>query len=140
MHGRRFLDIARELMAGGTEAHWRAAAGRAYYALMLEARGALLRWGFTVPPRVGYHHFVQSRFNLGADPDVLRIGAALGRTAGLRKLADYDLSSLPEFQSDTETQDAIAKAERAMQFLDALDADPVRKAAAVAAIRKVFGP
>jgi hypothetical protein len=140
MRGRAFLDVARELASRNTEAHWRAAAGRVYYALMLEARDALIRWGIRVPPRVGFHFFVQSRFNVGSDPDVLQIGAALGRTAGLRGLADYDLMPLAEFRSDAEVQDAIAQAGHAISLLDTLDTDPAKRVAAVAAIRAVFGP
>jgi hypothetical protein len=36
MQGKEFLLLAKEIFAGGTERHWRGAAGRAYYALMLE--------------------------------------------------------------------------------------------------------
>ena len=42
MDGRAFLEVARELARGDTEAHRRTAAGRTYYALMLEARDVLL--------------------------------------------------------------------------------------------------
>jgi hypothetical protein len=41
MDGRSFLDVATDLAAGPTEAHWRAAAGRAYYALFHEGLAAL---------------------------------------------------------------------------------------------------
>lgn len=44
MNGRAFLEVARGLAQDATEAHWRSALGRAYYALLLEARDLLLRW------------------------------------------------------------------------------------------------
>jgi len=50
MDGRAFLGVAQEMALGRTEAHWRAAVGRAYYALMLEGRDFLQRWGFVPPP------------------------------------------------------------------------------------------
>jgi hypothetical protein len=45
MDGRAFLAVARRLAHEPTEADWRSAAGRAYYALQIaNALGALLVW------------------------------------------------------------------------------------------------
>ena len=41
MDGRALLDVARELAAGSSEAHWRSSVGRAYYALLHEVLGTL---------------------------------------------------------------------------------------------------
>jgi uncharacterized protein (UPF0332 family) len=140
MRGRRFLDVARELVTGPGEAHWRSAAGRAYYAIMLEGREALTGWGLTAPPRTDEHQFVRSRFNVGGMLELVQLGRAINHLVKLRRLADYDLTSLPEFSSDVEAQRALQKAEQALQHLDSLDTDPAKRAAAVAAIRGVFGP
>jgi len=59
MNGRAFLEVARSDVAGPSEAYWRAAAVHAYYALILECRDALLRWGVTIPPRQNVHAFTR---------------------------------------------------------------------------------
>src|SRR5947209_18448632 len=134
MDGRAFLGIARELMLGGSEPHWRAAAGRAYYALMLEGREALRAWGFVLPPRDQVHAFVRLRFTYAADPDAKSIGWDLDRLVQLRNHADYDLSA-PQFATDGRAQDSINRAARALALLDAIAGDPVRRAAVVADIQ-----
>ena len=54
MPGREFLELARELLASGRlPRHWRAVVIHAYYALLLECRDAMTRWGLPPPPLIG---------------------------------------------------------------------------------------
>jgi hypothetical protein len=134
MNGRSFLDIAREQIQGTTSAHWRTAAGRAYYALMLEVREALKRWGFVPAPRDSVHTFVRLRCLYAADTDLKYIGRTLGLLAQLRNQADYDLN-VTDFDSPSRAQDAIDWVSHALVLLDAILADPARIAAIIADIR-----
>jgi hypothetical protein len=134
MDGREFLDVARELVQGAGAAHWRAAAGRAYYALMLEAREALRRWGFIPQRREDVHAFVRLRFVYAADGDLKDVGLTLDRAGRLRNRADYDLTST-YFATDSHVQEAIRHVARGLASLDAVEADPTRRAAAIADIR-----
>jgi hypothetical protein len=138
MKGRRFLELAKEIVVGGTEVHWRGAVGRAYYALVLEGRDALRQWGFPSPARDKIHFFVRSRFSFPADADLKSIGLILDRFGRLRNEADYDMSALPAFLSGRRAQDAIQNVIQGIDLLDAIDADPMRRAAAIAAIKKAF--
>jgi hypothetical protein len=132
MQGRAFLDIARELVSGGTEAHWRATVVQAYYALFLECRDALIRWGVAIPPRQNVHSAVRLRFIFAGDPDLKQIGYALDKWCRNRNDASYDLAVLLDFTSDRLARDAVAEAPAALALLDAIEADAVRRAAAIA--------
>jgi hypothetical protein len=134
MQGREFLVVAREDVLGTTAAHWRAAAVHAYYALMLECRDALHRWGQPMPPRQNVHPWVRLKFVYARDNDLKNIAWALEDNAQLRNKAQYDLSSLAEFTSSTKAADAILAAENALVLLDAIEADPARRAAAIASL------
>lgn len=138
MRGREYLELAREIVGGGTERHWRGASGRACYALFLEGREALTRWGFVPAPRDNVHHFVRLHFLFPSDADLKKIGYSLDHLRRLRTLADYDLSVVRAFTSTTAANDAIQKAGDSLALLDAIEADPARQAAAIAAIRAAF--
>jgi hypothetical protein len=138
MLGREWLDLAREMLPGASEIHWRGAAGRAYYALMLEGREALGRWGFSPAPRDNVHTFLRLRFSFPADKDLKRIGNVLDPLGRLRNQADYDLSSAPPFTTAVRAHQAVQDATVAINLLDAIDGDPARRAAAIAAIRAAF--
>src|SRR5437870_4238688 len=107
MRGRAFLDVARETAGGATEAHWRTAGVKAYYALLLECRDALARWGLSLPRNQTVHPAVRLRFTYATHPDVKQIGFTLDRLAGFRSKASYDRSPLALFASNAAAQDAV---------------------------------
>jgi hypothetical protein len=130
MNGSTPLDVGRELAAGPTEAHWRSSVGRAYYALLHEVLGSLWRWGFALPPRDKVHTFARLKFVYASDPDLKRIGLTLEALAQLRNAADYQLGTSGPFVSPRIAVSALADAQSAVALLDALEADPARRAAA----------
>ncbi len=134
MNGRAYLDLARELLLGKTEVHWRAAAGNAYYALMLECRDALLRWGQIIPRGASVHTFVRLRFALAADKDLRKIGDALDELGRLRSRAQYELNPSRDWSSAVRARHATQRASDALALLDGIDNDPARRAAAVASL------
>jgi hypothetical protein len=134
MRGRAFLRAARQVLAGADEPCWRSAAVDAYYALFLECRDGLAGWGATVPPRHQVHHWVRSKLQYAGDADLKKLGNALERLSSLRNRASYDLGPLPAFSSPATLMQAIRQAETALALLDAIQADPVRRAAAVASL------
>jgi hypothetical protein len=138
MQGRAFLDVARRLSLEKTEADWRSAANRAYYALMQEACEALERWGFVPGPRENVHTFVRLRFIYGHHQDLHSVGYTLDRLVQLRNRADYQLKNAGSFTSPQPVQQAVSEAQDAIDLLDQMNADPARQTTATAAIRAAF--
>ena len=134
MDGRAFLELAREIVAGTTEAHWRGAAIHAYYALMLECREALARWGVKPQPHQSVHHFVRLKLVFAKDADLQLIGKRLERLTPLRNHASYNLNPGIEFSSAAKAQGAIQQSTGALALLDSIEADPARRAAAIASL------
>ena len=138
MDGRAFLDVARRLVNESTEADWRTAAGRAYYACLLEARSVLLRWKFAIPKGEQVHRFVRLRFTYSPDSDLKSVGLALEKLGTLRNRADYETEKPGSFGTNSQARQAILVAASALDGLDRVDGDPARRAAAVTALHKAF--
>jgi len=135
MRGRAFLTVAEELSRGTTEAHWRAAAGRAYYALLLDGHDTLADWAIVNTTGQSIHAFVRLRFTYAADAGLKRVGYALDDLAQLRNEADYKLAAPGSFRNPAEATRAIRKARLTLALLDQVAGDPQRRVAAVADIR-----
>jgi uncharacterized protein (UPF0332 family) len=133
MHGRAFLEVAGEVVAGTTEAHWRAAVIHAYYALFLECRDALRRWSIAISPHQNVHSAVRLRFMYASHADLKSISWKLDHWCQSRNRANYDLSALRKFATNAFAHDAIRETTAALVLLDAIDSDPIRRAAAIAA-------
>ena len=134
MDGRALIDVARELASGPSEAHWRSSVGRAYYALLHEVLATLRHWGFSTPPRDKVHAFARLKLLYATDLDLKRIGLTLEALGRLRNAADYQLSQSSPFLSARIAASAMSDAVAAVALLDALDANPARRAAAMGSI------
>jgi hypothetical protein len=136
MPGREFLELARELLALGTlPRHWRAVIIHAYYALLLECRDAMSRWGLPPLTRHQVHAKVRLRLIYATDPDLKDIGFALEKLADHRNPANYDLRALPLVATGAKARNHVQIASDALARLDAIDADPTRRAAAAGSIQ-----
>lgn len=134
MQGRAFLAVARELAAGITEAHWRTSVIQAYYALMLESRDALRCWGRPLPPHQNVHSYVRLQLLYAGDPDLKSIGMELDDLIRQRNTGSYDLSFQSIFASAATAQGIVQDVDALLALLDAIEADPVRRAAAIASL------
>ena len=92
MTGREFLGLARRYVAGATEADWRSAVGRAYYAAFHVARQFLLDLRFAVPPDQQAHRYLIYRLTNCGDAAAAGAGLKLDDLRRRRNDADYDLA------------------------------------------------
>ncbi len=133
MQGRGFLVAGRRLAAAPTEGDWRGAVMVAYYALFLECREALRRWGKVFPRQANVHHAVRTYFTYATESALKDIGDTLERLGQLRSKASYEESPQPPFAGGTSVR-AVRQATDTIARLDAIEADPVRRAAAIASL------
>lgn len=133
MQARQFLDLAREVARGNTEAHWRGVVIHGYYALLLDCRDALNRWGRVIPQR-DLHRQVRLLFTFAKDPDLKTIGQKLERLSEARAHASYRMAPGSRFSTNVLALSLLQDAANALALLDAIDADPVRHGAAVASL------
>jgi hypothetical protein len=134
MEGRKFLQLAQELIAGTEEYHWRAAAIHAYYALVLECRDALSRWAAAVARHQSVHQAVRLKFVYARDTDLNDIGRQLDWLVRRRNDASYNLGVIADFANDAVARWAITRSSNALALLAAIDGDPARRTAAIASL------
>jgi hypothetical protein len=138
MNGRAILAVAREAGRGATEAHWRTAVGRAYYALMLELRDAMTGWGLSLPTQNQVHQLVLRRMYVSTDTDMKQIGICLDELRRARARADYEMAVLAEFATDAAARRMIRQATDALRLFDAITAGVPRRDSIAAEIRAVL--
>jgi uncharacterized protein (UPF0332 family) len=123
MNGRDFLPLASRLAAGTTEADWRTAVSRAYYATFHVAWRLLADSNFTVPRADRAHQYLVFRLSNCGEAAVEQAGRDLETLRRLRNRADYDEApALPQPQAAA----AVQVAESIIQALDAARQEPAR--------------
>ena len=123
MDFRDYLRLARALAAGKTEAEWRSASSRNYYAAFHVARGLLLGLGFHVPRADKAHAYLWLRLSNAGHADVIQAGRRLNGLRGQRNRADYE-EQAPVTQALAAGH--VQVAEEIIQALDAAAVEPVR--------------
>ena len=123
MNERDFLALARTLAAETTEAAWRSAVSRGYYASFHVARRLLEGLGFQVPHADRAHGYLWLRLANGGDPAVQQAGNDLNYLRRDRNVADYDLRRAV---GQSLAQSAIQAATQIIQILDAAAVEPAR--------------
>jgi uncharacterized protein (UPF0332 family) len=123
MTGRDFLTLANQLAAGRTEAEWRSAVSRAYYAAFHVTRQLMEDLGFAVPRGERAHAYLWMRLYNCGDSRIQQAGADLNALRGLRNQGDYDLRR-PLLQKIARPQ--VRLAQRIIQILDSMTQPSVR--------------
>ncbi len=123
MTGSEFLTLANALLAEPTEAAWRSAVSRAYYAAFHTARLLLRDLGFRTPRADQAHAYLWLRLSNCGDPQIQVAGQRLRDLRSERNRADYDID-IPLSQVAAAVQVRIA--EQLIQLLDAGRVEPTR--------------
>jgi uncharacterized protein (UPF0332 family) len=121
MIGRDFLTVANALAVAPTEAEWRSAISRAYYAAFHSAREFLTRLRFRVPAGEQAHAYLWLRLSNTSDLKADSIGRLLRDLRGRRNNADYDLGRPP---SRANASDAAVDARDLITTMDAMFGTP----------------
>jgi uncharacterized protein (UPF0332 family) len=86
-----FLNLADDLAQRGSEADWRTAVSRAYYAAFHAARELLSALGFQVPRASQAHGYLWKRLANCGDPVITLAGNDLNHLQSERNRSDYDI-------------------------------------------------
>jgi uncharacterized protein (UPF0332 family) len=123
MTGHDFLHLAQVLASGATEAEWRSAVSRAYYAGFHVARDLLWDMGFKVPRADAAHKYLAFRLqNCGHGP-LEQVGRDLDALRTDRNHADYDF--VPAFTKGRATS-LVTSSRGLVQALALATVEPTR--------------
>jgi uncharacterized protein (UPF0332 family) len=123
MDARDFLTLAEDLSRGSTEAEWRTAVSRAYYAAFHVARELLVQCGFLVPRADPAHSYLWLRLCNCGHLDVQRAGGELNTLRRARNEADYYLRGQLD-QATTAVH--VQLADQTIQSLEAAALEPIK--------------
>jgi uncharacterized protein (UPF0332 family) len=118
-----FLVLANRLAAEATEADWRTAVSRAYYAAFHVARHLFVALQFTVPRADRAHQYLVFRLSNCGEAAVEQAGRSLETLRRLRNRADYD--ETPPLTKHQATA-AVQLAESIIHALDTAQQEPAR--------------
>jgi uncharacterized protein (UPF0332 family) len=123
MNWRDFLSLANRLAAGTSEADWRTAVSRAYYAAFHITRRLFADLSFTVPRADRAHQYLVYRLSNCGESVLEQAGRDLDTLRRLRNRADYDeVPALAQPQAGA----GVRLAEGIIQALDAARQEPAR--------------
>jgi uncharacterized protein (UPF0332 family) len=123
MNWRDFLVLAARLASGATEADWRTAVSRAYYAAFHVARRLFSDLSFVVPRADRAHQYCVFRLSNSGETPVEQAGRDLDTLRRLRNRSDYD-DAPPLTQAQALA--AVQLAEDVVKQLDAARQEPTR--------------
>lgn len=125
MDPRDFLTLAQQLASASTEAAWRSAASRAYYAAFHVAGKLMRDLGFTVPHADRAHGHVWLRLSNSGNSRIEHAATSLNNSRRDRNRADYDLHLSVQ---QTAIQRQIPAAAGIIRDFEAAALEPTRKA------------
>jgi uncharacterized protein (UPF0332 family) len=123
MTGHDFLSLAQSLATGTTEAEWRSAVSRAYYAAFHVARDAFHSLGFVVPRADSAHKYLAFRLQNCGHAQLARAGRDLDALRSARNEADYDL--LPAM-TQTRAKNQVGLGPKIIQAFAVTTVEPTR--------------
>ena len=123
MNWRDFVSLAARLATGATEADWRTAVSRAYYAAFHVARRLFADLNFTVPRADRAHQYLVFRLSNSGESAVEQAGRDLETLRRLRNRADYDEAPV---LTQPQAAAAVQPAEGTILALDAARQEPTR--------------
>jgi uncharacterized protein (UPF0332 family) len=132
MDGSSFLEVAERLLDGETEADWRSAVSRAYYAAFHVGRQFLMDCGFHIPRNEQAHAALILRLGNSKYPQMIDSGRYLSDLRASRNAADYDLNF--SF-AHTEACDLEITAANIIEIIQLVAKEPTVKAKITDAIK-----